>query len=165
MRLVGSTNRIKRLKTAKRFVQNHARKCYSEKNWDELLDEAFLPGLTKALITKGHHSPSRWQVSGHPAQSSCQRGCRRTTRNYRETGKGNQCNSVFRCPFRRMAERGGATACNRRRAAHRAANRCRVRCTVEFCRSRATLFARLGSKLACVAAPFPRSRRARPCDS
>lgn len=57
VRLVGSTNRIKRQNSAKRFVQNHARKCYTEKSWDELLDESFQPGLIKTLISRGHHSP------------------------------------------------------------------------------------------------------------
>ncbi|MDD2444992.1 MAG: FAD-dependent thymidylate synthase [Candidatus Nanoarchaeia archaeon] len=54
---VGSTNRIKTQKTAKRWVQNHARICYSEKNWDELLNESFMPGLVGSLIGRGHHSP------------------------------------------------------------------------------------------------------------
>jgi hypothetical protein len=55
--LVGSTNRIKRVDTAKRFVQNHARICYTEKAWQELLDEEFQTGLMRSLITRGHHSP------------------------------------------------------------------------------------------------------------
>ena len=57
IKLVGSTNRIKKLQTAKRFVQNHARECYSEKSWDELIGEDFQSGLVKSLITRGHHSP------------------------------------------------------------------------------------------------------------
>ena len=55
--VVGSTNRIKNPETAKRFVQNHARKCYTEKGWSELLIENFQTGLIKSLITRGHHSP------------------------------------------------------------------------------------------------------------
>lgn len=55
--LVGSTNRIKKLQTAKRFVQNHARMCYSEKSWNDLIEEDFQKGLVKSLITRGHHSP------------------------------------------------------------------------------------------------------------
>ena len=54
---VGSTNRITDPKTAKRYVQNHARKCYTEKIWEELLEESFQPGLVKTLISRGHHSP------------------------------------------------------------------------------------------------------------
>ncbi len=57
VQLIGSTNKICNQKEAKRFVQNHARICYTDKNWDELLDEAFQAGLIKSLITKGHHSP------------------------------------------------------------------------------------------------------------
>ncbi len=57
VQLVGSTEKINNQKVAKRYVQNHARVCYSDKNWDELLDESFLPGLSKSLISRGHHSP------------------------------------------------------------------------------------------------------------
>jgi hypothetical protein len=58
IRLVGSTNRIRKPRTARRFVQNHARTCYAEKKtWDELLEESFKPGLILALIKKEHHSP------------------------------------------------------------------------------------------------------------
>jgi len=57
VQLVGSTNSIQTQQEAKRWVQNHARICYSEKNWDELLEEAFMPGLMGSLIERGHHSP------------------------------------------------------------------------------------------------------------
>lgn len=57
IKLVGSTNDIQDPQTAKRWVQNHARICYSEKNWDELLEEAFMPGLMNNIISNGHHSP------------------------------------------------------------------------------------------------------------
>lgn len=53
----GSTNRITNPQTAKRYVQNHARKCYTEKTWEELVEESFQPGLVKTLIARGHHSP------------------------------------------------------------------------------------------------------------
>ena len=56
-KLVGSTNRIKRLSSAKRYIQNHARICYSEKNWDELLEESFSPKFVGSLADNGHHSP------------------------------------------------------------------------------------------------------------
>jgi hypothetical protein len=57
VQLVGSTNNITDIQEAKRYVQNHARICYSEKSWDELLEESFQQGLVKSLITRGHHSP------------------------------------------------------------------------------------------------------------
>jgi hypothetical protein len=57
VQLVETTGRIYDLPTAKRWVQNHARICYSEKSWDELVDEAFMPGLVGDLIGRGHHSP------------------------------------------------------------------------------------------------------------
>jgi hypothetical protein len=57
VRLVGSTKNITQQKTAKRWVQNHARICYSEKDWDELLEEGFQKGLVRGLIGRGHHSP------------------------------------------------------------------------------------------------------------
>lgn len=55
--LIGSTNGIKDLQSAKRFVQNHARVCYSEKCWDNLIEENFQEELVKSLIIQGHHSP------------------------------------------------------------------------------------------------------------
>lgn len=57
VQLIGTTNNIKNQKDAKRFIQNHARVCYTDKNWDELLSEAFKTGFIKSLITRGHHSP------------------------------------------------------------------------------------------------------------
>lgn len=57
VQLVGSTNNILNRQDAKRWVQNHARICYSEKSWDELLEEAFMPGLMNSIIGNGHHSP------------------------------------------------------------------------------------------------------------
>jgi hypothetical protein len=57
VQLVGSTNNITDIQEAKRYVQNHARICYSEKSWDELIEESFQQGLVKSLITRGHHSP------------------------------------------------------------------------------------------------------------
>jgi hypothetical protein len=55
--LIGSTEKITDPHVARRWVQNHARVCYSEKNWGELLDEEFQEGLVKSLIQRGHHSP------------------------------------------------------------------------------------------------------------
>ncbi|MBU2503642.1 MAG: FAD-dependent thymidylate synthase, partial [Nanoarchaeota archaeon] len=55
--LVGSTNGIKDQQEAKRFVQNHARICYTDKDWGQLLDEEFKEGLMRSLIGRGHHSP------------------------------------------------------------------------------------------------------------
>lgn len=55
--LVGSTEGIKDLQTAKRWIQNHARICYTEKNWGELVEEGFKEGLMGSLISRGHHSP------------------------------------------------------------------------------------------------------------
>jgi hypothetical protein len=55
--LVGSTEGIKDLQTAKRFIQNHARICYTDKNWGELVEEGFKEGLMGSLISRGHHSP------------------------------------------------------------------------------------------------------------
>jgi len=55
--VVGTTNNIRSQRGAKRIIQNHARKCYTEKGWSELLDESFMPGLVKTLIDRGHHSP------------------------------------------------------------------------------------------------------------
>jgi thymidylate synthase ThyX len=57
VQLIGTTNNIKNQKDAKRFIQNHARVCYTNKNWDKLLDEDFQSGLVRSLINKGHHSP------------------------------------------------------------------------------------------------------------
>ena len=57
VQLVGSTNNILNQQDAKRFVQNHGRICYTEKNWDELLEEDFKKGLMGSLISRGHHSP------------------------------------------------------------------------------------------------------------
>jgi hypothetical protein len=55
--LKGTTEKIKDPSAAKRWVQNHARICYTEKSWDELLDEGFKEGLIGNLIGRGHHSP------------------------------------------------------------------------------------------------------------
>ena len=54
---MGTTEGIDSQGGAKRIIQNHARKCYTEKGWDELLGESFMPGLVKTLIDRGHHSP------------------------------------------------------------------------------------------------------------
>ncbi|MFA5484756.1 MAG: FAD-dependent thymidylate synthase [Candidatus Pacearchaeota archaeon] len=57
VKLIGITNNLENQLDAKRYVQNHARICYSEKNWDELLNESFMPNLVGSLIKRGHHSP------------------------------------------------------------------------------------------------------------
>jgi stress-induced morphogen len=57
VQLVGSTNNIKCQEEAKRWVQNHARICYTDKDWNKLLGEDFKAGLIGSLIGRGHHSP------------------------------------------------------------------------------------------------------------
>jgi len=57
VKVVGTTEKINNQENAKRLVQNHARKCYTEKIWDELVEENFKSGLVKSLIDRGHHSP------------------------------------------------------------------------------------------------------------
>jgi len=57
VQLVGSTEKIRDTQEAKRWVQNHARICYTEKTWDELVGEGFKEGLVASLISRGHHSP------------------------------------------------------------------------------------------------------------
>jgi len=57
IKVVGTTEGIRNQQDAKRFVQNHARICYSEKRWSELIEESFKSGLVKSLIDRGHHSP------------------------------------------------------------------------------------------------------------
>ncbi len=57
VQFIDSTRNIKTQEEGKRIVQNHARICYSEKSWNELLDEAFMPGLMGTLKGNGHHSP------------------------------------------------------------------------------------------------------------
>lgn len=57
VQIVGSTNNVQSQQDAKRWVQNHGRICYTEKNWDELLEEGFKTGLMGSLIGRGHHSP------------------------------------------------------------------------------------------------------------
>jgi hypothetical protein len=57
VQLVGSTNGITDQESAKRWVQNHARICYTDKDWDSLAGEGFKEGLVSSLIKRGHHSP------------------------------------------------------------------------------------------------------------
>jgi hypothetical protein len=57
VQLVGSTNTIQTQQEAKRWVQNHARICYSEKDWNQLIEEDFKEGLVSSLISRGHDSP------------------------------------------------------------------------------------------------------------
>lgn len=44
------------LEDLRRFSQNFARICYSEKDWPELLQEKSMKGMTNSLIKAGHHS-------------------------------------------------------------------------------------------------------------
>ncbi len=57
VQLIGSTEGIRNQQDAKRWVQNHARICYTDKDWDHLIEEDFKKGLVGSLIGRGHHSP------------------------------------------------------------------------------------------------------------
>jgi hypothetical protein len=65
VKIVGTTEGIRNLEDAKRYCQDFARVCYTEKDFDELIEEDYNDGLVdKGLIARGHHSPfDHFQIS------------------------------------------------------------------------------------------------------
>jgi thymidylate synthase ThyX len=56
IKLVGATEGYRDLLKMKRFSQDCARGCYSEKDWDEIVKEPYNEGLINRTIDSGHHS-------------------------------------------------------------------------------------------------------------
>lgn len=58
VKIIDTTGKIKPLKEAKKFCQDHARICYSEKDIEDIQKEPYSPFLVdNILIKNGHHSP------------------------------------------------------------------------------------------------------------
>ncbi|VVB77612.1 Thymidylate synthase ThyX [uncultured archaeon] len=55
--LKGSTNNYRTREEFLKFSQDAARVCYSEKDWDEIIEEPPNPDLTNRIKKGGHHSP------------------------------------------------------------------------------------------------------------